>query len=108
MPLDKEREIVRILLDYMKEYNIPDEDKEKIYNIVLKIDYKTELQKERFIRNYGLKPKEFERESLSEIARASNVTPSAIRGSVYTIRHALSYVSDEDFLVLKKIYETII
>ena len=106
MPLDKEREIVRILLDYMKEYNISNANKEKIYNIVLKIDYKTELQKERFIRNYGLKPKEFKRESLSDIARKSNVTPSAIRGSVYAIRHALSYVSDDDFLILKKIYET--
>ena len=106
MPLDKEREIVRILLDYMKEYNISNANKEKIYNIVLKIDYKTELQRERFIRNYGLKPKEFKKESLSDIARNSNVTPSAIRGSVYAVRHALSYVSDDDFLILKKIYET--
>ncbi len=90
----------------MKKNNISNKNKEKIYNMVLKIDYKTNLQKERFIRYYGLKPKEFKRETMSKIARESNITPNAIRSSIVTIRHALVHISDEDFLILKHIYKT--
>lgn len=105
MPYNDEREIVSELFAYMKKNNISNKNKEKIYNMVLKIDYKTDLQKERFIRYYGLKPKEFKRETMSKIARESNITPRAVRISVVTIRHALAHVLDEDFLILKKIYK---
>ena len=65
----------------------------------------TDLQKERFIRYYGLKPQDFQRETLTEIARSSNINPSAVRSSVVRIRHALIHISEDNFLKLKQIYE---
>ena len=53
----------------MKKYNISDRYKEQIYNVVLKLPKKTDLQKERFIRYYGLQPTEYKKETLSAIAR---------------------------------------
>ena len=43
----------------MKQYNISNSYKEKIYHIVLKLPKKTDLQKEKFIRYYGLKQTDF-------------------------------------------------
>lgn len=39
------RDLVGWLLDYMKKYNISDRYKEQIYNVVLKLPKKTDLQK---------------------------------------------------------------
>ena len=100
-----DREIVRTLLNYMKKNNISNKNKEIIYNMVLEITYKTDLQKERFIRYYGLKLQDFQRETLTEIARSSNINPSAVRSSVVRIRHALIHISEDNFLKLKQIYE---
>lgn len=100
-----DREIVRTLLNYMKKNNISNKNKEIIYNMVLEITYKTDLQKERFIRYYGLKPQDFQRETLTEIARSSNINPSAVRSSVVRIRHALIHISEDNFLKLKQIFE---
>ena len=60
------RDLVGWLLDYMKKYNISDRYKEQIYNVVLKLPKKTDLQKERFIRYYGLQPTEFKKDLLEE------------------------------------------
>lgn len=70
----------------MKKYNIYDRYKEQIYNVVLKLPKKTDLQKERFIRYYGLQPTEFKKETLSAISREENCTPNAVRSSVISIR----------------------
>ena len=94
-----DREIVRTLLNYMKKNNISNKNKEIIYNMVLEITYKTDLQKERFIRYYGLKPQNFQRETLTEIARSSNINPSAVRSSVVRIRHALIHIAEDNFLI---------
>lgn len=48
------RDLVGWLLDYMKQYNISNKHKEQVYRVVLKLPKKTNLQKERFIRYYGL------------------------------------------------------
>lgn len=88
----------------MKQYDISNDHKEELYNIVLKLNKKTDLQKERFIRYYGLKPTEFKRETLSAIAREQNCTPNAIQSSVISIRIAMFRISDEDFSILEKIY----
>ena len=55
------RDLVGWLLDYIKKYNISDRYKEQIYNVVLKLPEKTDLQKERFIRYYGLQPTELKK-----------------------------------------------
>lgn len=89
----------------MKEYDILNNHKEEVYNIILKLPKKTDLQKERFIRYYGLKPIEFKRKTLSAIAREQHCTPNAVRSSVISIRIAMFRIHDEDFSILEKIYE---
>ena len=98
------RDLVGWLLDYMKQYNISNRHKEQMYNIVLKLSKKTDLQKERFIRYYGLRPTEFKKETLSAIAREQHCTLNAVRSFVVSIRIAMFRISDEDFLILEKIY----
>ena len=88
----------------MKEYDISNNHKEEIYNLVLKLPKKTELQKERFIRYYGLKPTEFKKETLSAIAREQHRTPNAIRSSVVSIRIAMFRIPDDEFSILERIY----
>ena len=99
------RDLVGWILDYMKKYNISDRYKEQIYNVVLKLPKKTDLQKERIIRYYGLQPTEFKKETLSAISREENCTPNAVRNSVISIRIAMFRIHDEDFSILEKIYE---
>ena len=99
------RDLVGWLLDYMKKYNISDRYKEQIYNVVLKLPKKTDLQKERFIRYYGLQPTELKKETLSAISREQHCTPNAVRSSVISIRIAMFLIHDEDFSILEKIYE---
>ena len=98
------RDLVGWLLDYMKKYNISDRYKEQIYNVVLKLPKKTDLQKERFIRYYGLKPTQFKRETLSAISRKQHCNPNAVRSSVISIRIAMFRISDEEFSILENIY----
>lgn len=89
----------------MKEYDISNNHKEELYNIVLKLPKKTDLQKERFTRYYGLKPTEFKREILSAIVREQHCTPNAVRSSVVSIRIAMFCIADEDFSILETVYK---
>lgn len=98
------RDLVGWLLDYMKQYDILNTYKEQIYYLVLKLPKKTDLQKERFIRYYGLKPTKFKRETLSAIAREQHCTLNAVRSSIISIRIAMFRIQDEDFSILEKIY----
>lgn len=98
------RDLIGYLLDYMKKYDISNSHKEEIYNIVLKLSKKTDLQKDRFIRYYGLKPQKFKRETLTSIARNQSCTTNAIRSSIISIRVAMFRISDEEFSILEKIY----
>ena len=99
------RDLVGWLLDYMKQYNISNRHKEQIYHIVLKLPKKTDLQKERFIRYYGLKPTQFKRETLSAISKEQHCNPNAVRSSVISIRIAMFRISDEEFSILENIYK---
>ena len=98
------RDLVGWLLDYMKQYNISNRHKEQIYHIVLKLPKKTDLQKERFIRYYGLQPTDFKKETLSAISRKQHCNPNAVRSSVISIRIAMFRISDEEFSILENIY----
>lgn len=89
----------------MKKYDILNSNKEQIYHIVLKLPKKTDLQKERFIRYYGLQPTEFKRETLSAISREQHCNPSAVRNSIISIRIAMFRISDEEFSILEDIYK---
>ena len=98
------RDLVGWLLDYMKQYNISNRHKEQIYHIVLKLPKKTDLQKERFIRYYGLQPTDFKKETLSAISRKQHCKPNAVRSSVISIRIAMFRISDEEYSILENIY----
>ncbi len=98
------RDLVGWLLDYMKQHDILNIYKEQIYYLVLNLPKKTDLQKERFIRYYGLRPTKFKRETLSAIAREQHCTPNAVRGSVVSIRIGMFRILDEKFSILEKIY----
>lgn len=88
----------------MKQHDILNIYKEQIYYLVLNLPKKTDLQKERFIRYYGLRPTKFKRETLSAIAREQHCTPNAVRGSVVSIRIGMFRILDEKFSILEKIY----
>lgn len=66
---------------------------------------KTDLQKERFKRYYGLKPIEFKKDTLSAIAREQHCTPNVIRSSVVSIRLAMFRIAVEDFSMLETVYK---
>ena len=102
---DEKRELIANLVELMKKTDISDTDKESIYKIIINLPNKTIKQKTRFINLYGLKPKEFKKYTLSEIARKENVTPNAIKYSTMSIRVCLYRVSEDEFQVLKSIYE---
>lgn len=102
---DKKRDLIANLVELMKKTDISNKDKESIYNIIMNIPNKTIKQKTRFINLYGLKPKEFKRYTLSEMARQEHVIPNAIKSSTISIRIYLYRVPEGDFQILKSIYE---
>lgn len=102
---DEKRALIANLVELMKKTDISDTDKESIYKIIINLPNKTIKQKTRFINLFGLKPKEFKKYTLSEIARKENVTPNAIKYSTMSIRVCLYRVSENEFQVLKSIYE---
>lgn len=84
-----------IIRDLLKEIEPrkKDKDLEKLENILVKT------------LNYGLKPTEFKRETLSAIARKQHCTPNAVRSSVVSIRIAMFRIADEDFSILETVYK---
>ena len=53
----------------MKQYNISNKHKEQVYRVVLKLPKKTNLQKARFIRYYGLQPTEFKKKHYQQFQK---------------------------------------
>lgn len=89
----------------MKKIEISNIDKEKIYTIVMNLNSKTDKQKDRFIRFFGLKPKNFKRETLNEIAMSYKCTPSAIRSSIISVKITLYLIPEDKFEILNNIYQ---
>lgn len=99
------RDIISDLVELMKKTEIPNIDKEKIYAIVMNLSSKTDKQKDRFIRFFGLKPNGFKRETLNEIAMSYKCTPSAIRSSVISVKITLYRIPEDKFEILNNIYQ---
>lgn len=99
------RDLIANLVELMKKTDISNEDKESIYNVIMNIQNKTIKQKTRFIKLYGLEPPQFKRYTLSEQARQEHVSPNAIRSAVIAIRIYLYRVHEDNFQILKSIYE---
>lgn len=89
----------------MKKTNISAKDKQKLYNIIMKTPKKTDTQKDRFVRYYGIKPTEFKKETLISIGKSYGCGASAVRGAIISVRSALFRIPKDDFAILKDIYE---
>ena len=99
------RDLIVELLELLDKNRISDEDKKTIYNVVMSMNNKTEKQKDRFARYFGIKPNNLKRESMTNIAKSYGCTPSAIRSSVISVRAGLYRIPKENFLILKKVYD---
>jgi len=99
------RDIISDLVELIKKTEISNIDKEKIYKIITNLNSKTDKQKDRFVRFFGLKPKSFKKETLSEVALAYGCTPSAIRSSIISVKITLYRIPEDKFEVLNKIYQ---
>lgn len=99
------RDIISDLVELMKKIEILNIDKEKIYTIVMNLNSKTDKQKDRFIRFFGLKPNDFKRETLNEIAMSYECTPSAIRSSIISVKITLYRIPEDKFEILNNIYQ---
>lgn len=102
------RDIISDLVELMKKFEISDLDKEKIYTILMNLNSKTDKQKDRFIRFFGLKPNNFKRETLNEIAMSYKCTPSAIRSSIVSVKITLYRIPEDKFEILNNIYHILL
>lgn len=93
------------LLELLEKNIISDTDKNKIYDVVMSMDKKTDKQKDRLARYFGIKPNNLKRETMTNIAKSYGCTPSAIRSSVISVRAGLYRISKEDFTILKTIHD---
>lgn len=98
--------IVHGILNYIKHGELTNNQKQTLYDIVMKLESKTELQKERFIMFYKLNPVQKEKYTLSSLAQFYNCTVSAVRCSIVGVITAIiNRTSDEDFNALESIFE---
>ena len=94
------RQIINILIALAKESKLNAEQKEKIFNVVKNLKNATEIQRERFLKYYGLDGTECKK--LVDMAKMCGVTSSTIRGSVIAMELNIAK-SDEAFEVVEKI-----
>ena len=98
------RDTVVSLLEILEKKEISNIDKNKIYNIVMNVNKKTDKQKDRFSRFYGIKPNQ-NRENLTSIAKSYGCTPSAVKDSIISLRIGLYRIPEDQFMILKEIYD---
>ena len=98
--------IVRNLFNYMKENDIRNIDKRKIYQIAKDTYLATNKQREYFISYYGLRPEKFEREQIVDIAKKTNSRASEIKSTINSMIYTkLCFICKEYFLIIERIYK---
>ena len=100
----EQRDTTDALVELMKDITISNSDKDKIYNTIMMFR-NTPKQQDRFVRAFGLKPPNFRKESIQEIAQSYNCSVSAIHSSLLAVQSTLYRIPYEYFLVIKEIYE---
>lgn len=100
MNLKEKRDIINILIALLKNSKLNTIQKEKILKVVQNLKNATEMQKERFIKYYGLDGTGCKK--LVEMGKLYGKTASTIRGSVITIQLKLAR-SDEAFEVVERV-----
>ena len=102
---DSSSEIVHELLDLIKSDKVDEFQKKRLCDIVIGLNKRTEMQKQRFIMFYKLDVSQIKDYSLTDLAREFNCTPSAIKFSLSAITRTLVNISDDKFQIIKDIYE---
>lgn len=102
---DSNSNIVHKLLYYFRNNKLNASQKQTIYNIVMSLEDKTEMQKTRFIMYYNLDQFQTEKYSMQKIGNYFKCSASAIRFSILTLRRALINLNDNRIIVLKEVLE---
>lgn len=102
---EERRNTVGGLIELLEKNIISDADKIKIYDVIMSMNKKTDKQKDRFARYFGIKPDNLKRETMANIAKSYGCTASAIRSSVISVRAGLYRIPKENFLILNDIYQ---
>ena len=74
---------------------VSEKKKKLLYNLVLSLEDRTKLQKERFILTYNLKSNSIPKYNFSSLAREQKCSHSAIRYSVIIVKISLLNLKDE-------------
>ena len=101
--IEERSDVVYQILELEKNDWLNEVQKQKIHDIVIKLDNRTENQKQRFLLYYNLNVNQKQIYRQCDFARLYNVSPNAIRCSVGRIRTALVNLQDEGILDLKEI-----
>lgn len=105
---DERTVIVYELLKLAKENRLNIIQKEKLYDIVLGLEKRTENQKEKFFRFYNLHKGQIQNYRLCDMARFYNCSNNNIREATASIKNSLiNLIDDEKMLILKAIVDAI-
>lgn len=109
MEITEKEEYYNKVTKFLKEIRIKDleiEKKQKIYNIVMSLDERTENQKRRFILYYNLTPQANSKcMTYAAIARRDGCTQNAIPQSVIKVMASVRRLKDERRDLLLKIID---
>lgn len=74
---------------------VSDNEKQKLYELVINLEERTKSQKERFILFYNLKKEQSEKYNYTSLGKKESCASSAIRYSVVRIKHTLANLEGE-------------
>lgn len=86
---------VHEFLHYIKENSIAEENKRILYDIIMNLEERTEVQRKRFLLYYSLIPNKKENLNFIDIANLEGCTPTAIKSSIATITRKLVVIEDK-------------
>jgi hypothetical protein len=101
--IEERSDVVYQIIELAKNNLLNEDQKQKIYDIVINLDNRTGIQKERFLLYYNLKINQQNTYRLCDLARKCNVSPNAIRCSVGRVRNSLVNLVDNKILKLQEI-----
>lgn len=102
---DRKRDMVYELLELLKSNKLNNVQRKRIYELVKKMDNRTENQKEKFLRFYNLLEGEKQNYRFCDMAKYYHCSPGNIRYSVNRIRHSLVNSTDETIAIIQNILE---
>lgn len=100
---DNSFDIVDLFFIKLKTGLISNEKKKILYDLVISLNDRTDLQKERFIIVYNLKSNLEIKYNYTSLAKEQNCSCSAIRSSISRIRSALVNLKDERKEIFSKL-----